>query len=111
MATVALAGVFNGAQTKFSAAAGPLLLIYAFEAVIIGGLGSLWGTLAGGIVLGVAQNRRRRDRTGLEAARPGTSCSSPCSWSGRPACSGGEARGMTDVPRRSAAATAARCRP
>ena len=34
---------------------GPARLLYAFEAVIIGGLGSLWGTLAGGIVLGVAQ--------------------------------------------------------
>jgi branched-chain amino acid transport system permease protein len=54
-ATVAIAGVFNGAQTNFSAASGPELLIFAFEAVIIGGLGSLWGTLAGGIVLGVAQ--------------------------------------------------------
>jgi len=30
-------------------------LLYAFEAVIIGGLGSFWGTLAGGIVLGLAQ--------------------------------------------------------
>ena len=55
-ATVAVAGVFNGAQTTFSAASGPELLIYAFEAVVIGGLGSLWGTLAGGIVLGVSQN-------------------------------------------------------
>jgi branched-chain amino acid transport system permease protein len=55
VATVALAGVFNGAQTNFAAADGPLLLIYAFEAVIIGGLGSLWGTLAGGIILGVSQ--------------------------------------------------------
>jgi branched-chain amino acid transport system permease protein len=55
VATVALAGVFNGAQTNFAAADGPLLLIYAFEAVIIGGLGSLWGTLVGGMVLGVAQ--------------------------------------------------------
>ena len=55
VATIALAGVFNGAQTQFSAADGPLLLIYAFEAVIIGGLGSLWGTLAGGVILGVAQ--------------------------------------------------------
>jgi branched-chain amino acid transport system permease protein len=55
VATVAIAGVFNGAQTNFSAASGPELLIFAFEAVIIGGLGSLWGTLAGGIVLGVAQ--------------------------------------------------------
>ena len=55
-ATVAIAGVFNGAQTTFSAASGPELLIYAFEAVVIGGLGSLWGTLAGGVILGVAQN-------------------------------------------------------
>ncbi|HTN81754.1 MAG TPA: branched-chain amino acid ABC transporter permease [Acidimicrobiales bacterium] len=54
-ATVALAGVFNGAQTQFSAFDGPLLLLFAFEAVIIGGLGSLWGTLAGGIILGLAQ--------------------------------------------------------
>ena len=34
---------------------GPARLLYAFEAVIIGGLGSLWGTLAGGIILGLAQ--------------------------------------------------------
>ena len=54
-ATIALAGVFNGIQTQFAAADGPLLLIYAFEAVVIGGLGSLWGTLVGGIVLGVSQ--------------------------------------------------------
>jgi branched-chain amino acid transport system permease protein len=54
-ATVALGGVFNGAQTQFSPSDGPMLLIFAFEAVIIGGLGSLWGTLVGGIVLGVAQ--------------------------------------------------------
>lgn len=55
MATIALAGVFNGAQTSFANADGPGLLIFAFEAVIIGGLGSLWGTLAGGVVLGLAQ--------------------------------------------------------
>ena len=54
-ATIALAGVFNGIQTQFAPADGPLLLIYAFEAVVIGGLGSLWGTLAGGVILGVAQ--------------------------------------------------------
>lgn len=53
--TVAVAGIFNGMQTQFSAGDGPALLIYAFEAVIIGGLGSLWGTLCGGIILGVAQ--------------------------------------------------------
>jgi branched-chain amino acid transport system permease protein len=55
IATVALAGVLLGAQTSFDPFIGPSRLIYAFEAVIIGGLGSLWGTLAGGITLGVAQ--------------------------------------------------------
>ena len=53
--TVALAGVLLGAQSSFDPFIGPSRLIYAFEAVIIGGLGSLWGTLAGGITLGVAQ--------------------------------------------------------
>jgi branched-chain amino acid transport system permease protein len=55
LATVALAGVLLGAQSSFDPFIGPSRLIYAFEAVIIGGLGSLWGTLAGGITLGVAQ--------------------------------------------------------
>jgi branched-chain amino acid transport system permease protein len=55
-ATVGLAGVLNGVQTNFSPLTGPTLLIFAFEAVIIGGLGNLWGTLVGGVVLGVAQN-------------------------------------------------------
>ncbi len=53
--TVALAGVLLGVRTSFDPFTGPTRLIYAFEAVIIGGLGSLWGTLAGGITLGVAQ--------------------------------------------------------
>ncbi len=53
--TVALAGVFTGMRGIFAPSLGPQLLIFAFEAVIIGGLGSLWGTLLGGIVLGVAQ--------------------------------------------------------
>jgi branched-chain amino acid transport system permease protein len=52
---VALAGVFTGMSTQFSPGYGDLVLIFAFEAVIIGGLGSLWGTLVGGLVLGVAQ--------------------------------------------------------
>jgi branched-chain amino acid transport system permease protein len=55
MITVAVAGVFTGIRASFDASAGPAWLIYAFEAVIIGGLGSLWGTLAGGIILGIAQ--------------------------------------------------------
>jgi branched-chain amino acid transport system permease protein len=55
LAIVAIGGVFIGIRTTFSPAAGPLRLIFAYEAVIIGGLGSLWGTLVGGIVLGIAQ--------------------------------------------------------
>lgn len=54
--TVAIAGILSGAQTSFVPASGAALLIFAFEVVIIGGLGNLWGSLAGGIVLGVAQN-------------------------------------------------------
>jgi len=56
MATVAIAGVFMGIRTGFGPSAGPDQLIFSFEAVIIGGLGSLWGTLIGGILLGVAQS-------------------------------------------------------
>jgi branched-chain amino acid transport system permease protein len=55
MAVAAVAAFFLGARANFDPTIGPARLIYAFEAVIIGGLGSLWGTLAGGVVLGVAQ--------------------------------------------------------
>ena len=51
-----IAGILFGMRTQFSPSLGPIALIFAFEAVIIGGLGSLWGTLVGGIVLGVAQS-------------------------------------------------------
>jgi branched-chain amino acid transport system permease protein len=55
MVFTALAGVLFAIRTTFDPAAGPIRLIFAFEAVIIGGLGSLWGTLLGGVVLGIAQ--------------------------------------------------------
>jgi branched-chain amino acid transport system permease protein len=55
MIFTALAGVLMAIRTTFDPAAGPTRLIFAFEAVIIGGLGSLWGTLLGGMVLGIAQ--------------------------------------------------------
>lgn len=60
VATVALAGFLFGARSSFDPFVGPVRLIYAFEAVIIGGLGSLWGTLVGGIILGVAQGIGRQ---------------------------------------------------
>jgi len=50
-----LAALYLGARANFDPTIGPARLLYAFEAVIIGGLGSLWGTLAGGLVIGVAQ--------------------------------------------------------
>ncbi len=55
LAVCAVAGFFLGARANFDPSIGPARLLYAFEAVIIGGLGSLWGTLAGGIVVGLAQ--------------------------------------------------------
>jgi branched-chain amino acid transport system permease protein len=55
IATAALAGAFFGMRSSFDPTLGPAQLIFAFEAVVIGGLGSLWGTFAGGVILGVAQ--------------------------------------------------------
>ena len=52
---IAIAGVLQGMRTTISPSDGPGLLLYAFEAVIIGGMGSFWGTFSGGIILGVAQ--------------------------------------------------------
>jgi branched-chain amino acid transport system permease protein len=55
MVVVTIAALFLGMRATFDPTIGPARLLYAFEAVIIGGLGSLWGTLAGGVIIGVAQ--------------------------------------------------------
>jgi branched-chain amino acid transport system permease protein len=55
LAISALAGVLLGIRTSFDPSIGGGRLIFGFEAVIIGGLGNLWGTLTGGVILGVAQ--------------------------------------------------------
>lgn len=55
-AVIAIAGVLLAVRSNFDPFSGPARLIYGFEAVIIGGLGNLWGTLAGGVVIGVAQS-------------------------------------------------------
>ena len=55
MVVATIAALYLGVRANFDPSIGPARLIYAFEAVIIGGLGSLWGTLAGGIIIGVAQ--------------------------------------------------------
>jgi branched-chain amino acid transport system permease protein len=55
MVVATIAALYLGIRAKFDPTIGPARLIYAFEAVIIGGLGSLWGTLAGGVIIGLAQ--------------------------------------------------------
>ena len=55
LVTVAIGGIALAIRTTFDPSTGPFNLIFAFEAVIMAGMGSLWGTLLGGVVLGVAQ--------------------------------------------------------
>ena len=64
-AVIAIASVLYAMRTPFSPSAGPERLLYSFEAVVLGGLGSLWGTLAGGLVIGVAQLFGARISSGL----------------------------------------------
>ncbi|MGH6990427.1 MAG: branched-chain amino acid ABC transporter permease [Stellaceae bacterium] len=55
MVTIAISACFMGMTTDFDPSSGPSRLLTAFEAVMMGGLGSLWGTLIGGIMIGLAQ--------------------------------------------------------
>lgn len=55
LVTATIAGIAFGVKSSFDPNTGTLLLLFAFETIVIGGLGSLWGTLVGGIVLGVSQ--------------------------------------------------------
>jgi branched-chain amino acid transport system permease protein len=55
MVIVTVAALYLGMRSNFDPSIGPARLLYAFQAVIIGGLGSLWGTLIGGAIIGVAQ--------------------------------------------------------
>ncbi|MEM6987079.1 MAG: branched-chain amino acid ABC transporter permease [Pseudomonadota bacterium] len=66
LAVTALAGVLLGMRTSFDPAIGGGRLLFGFEAVIIGGLGNLWGTLAGGVILGVAQTVGGKIDPGLQ---------------------------------------------
>jgi branched-chain amino acid transport system permease protein len=52
---IGMAGLLQAMRTTVSPADGPLLLLFAFEAVIIGGMGSFWGTFVGAMVLGLTQ--------------------------------------------------------
>jgi len=55
LAVCAVAAIFMAVRTQFTPLDGPLRLLFAFEAVMIGGMGSLWGTFVGALLLGVAQ--------------------------------------------------------
>lgn len=66
-AVAALAGLLLGGYTNFNPTSGPDLLLFGFEAIIIGGLGNLWGTLIGGTILGVAQGLGAFIDPGLQA--------------------------------------------
>ena len=65
-AVVAVAGVLMSVKTNFDPLSGPTRLLFAFEAVIIGGMGSLWGTLLGGVILGLAQAIGARIDPGIQ---------------------------------------------
>jgi branched-chain amino acid transport system permease protein len=65
LAVIALASVMYGIRTPFSPTAGPERLLYSFEAVVLGGLGNVWGTFVGGLVIGVAQLLGAKVSSGL----------------------------------------------
>ena len=69
MVVIAVSALYLGMRANFDPTIGPARLLYAFEAVIIGGLGSFWGTLAGGIIIGVAQTVGGQDQSRM--ADPG----------------------------------------
>ena len=65
LAAIAFAAVLYAIRTPFSPSAGPERLLYSFEAVILGGLGNLWGTFLGGLIIGIAQLFGARVSSGL----------------------------------------------
>ena len=55
MAIIGIAGALYGIKSSFSPMTGGDQLLFAFETVIIGGMGSIWGTMLGGMALGISQ--------------------------------------------------------
>ena len=81
--TVAIAGMFQGMTTTISPTIGTdTILLFAFASVVIGGLGSLWGTLLGGVILGVSQAVGAQINPSMRFS-PDTRSSCSCSWSAR----------------------------
>ncbi|MGO9360579.1 MAG: branched-chain amino acid ABC transporter permease [Xanthobacteraceae bacterium] len=64
-ALIAVGGIFAGIRTTFTPESGPASLLFAFEAIVIGGMGSFWGTFAGAVILGVAQTIGAKISIGL----------------------------------------------
>ena len=93
LAVVAIAGVLLAIRTNFDPSIGPARLIFGFEAVIMGGLGSMWGTLVGGIILGRGAGDRRPDRSRLAGA--GRTCCVPDRAGGAAARPVSEGAGMS----------------
>lgn len=56
VAILGFAAVFQSLRSTVAPADGAFQLIYAFEAVIIGGMGSIWGAFFGAMALGVSQS-------------------------------------------------------
>jgi branched-chain amino acid transport system permease protein len=56
MVTVGIAGAALAMRATFDPYAGEPQLLFAFEAAVIGGAGSVWGTLLGGIILALGQS-------------------------------------------------------
>jgi branched-chain amino acid transport system permease protein len=63
--TIGIAASLYALRTPFSPTAGPERLLYSFEAVVLGGLGSIWGTLAGGLIIGTTQILGAKFSSGL----------------------------------------------
>jgi branched-chain amino acid transport system permease protein len=53
--TIGIAAGFMSIWSNFDPSAGPTHLLIAFEVILLGGLGSMWGSLASGVILGLAQ--------------------------------------------------------
>ena len=87
MIVATIAALYLGMRANFDPTIGPARLLYAFEAVIIGGLGSFWGTLAGGIIIGARADDRRRASIPNGRSWPGISRFSLFWCCGRAACS------------------------
>jgi branched-chain amino acid transport system permease protein len=88
LVVVTIAALYLGTRANFDPSIGPARLLYAFEAVIIGGLGSLWGTLAGGIVIGWRRRWAPPSTPSGRSCGPHRLCPCPADPAARPVPAG-----------------------